>query len=247
MARKATDAAKSNEKLAQKAAKPADLRHVVIGALMRLAATRDWDSIELTDIAAEAELDLRSLRGLFPSKGAMLAGFSRMIDDELLAQDSTDMADEPVRERLFDLMMRRLDAFAPYKAGLTRIVPAISRNPVQLAAMNGVALNSWRYMLASAGIPTEDALGMVRVQGAVLVFSRVLDVWMRDEDEAMARTLATLDKQLDRAGRVMQGFENVHRMTAPLRGLASALCRAGSPVRRRERAEAEAADAGRAA
>jgi hypothetical protein len=88
---------------------------------------------------------------------------------------------------------------------------------------------------------------MVRVQGAVLVFSRVLEVWMRDEDEAMARTLAALDKQLDRAGRVMQGFENVHRMTAPLRGLASALCRAGSPVRRRERAETDAVDAGQAA
>jgi AcrR family transcriptional regulator len=236
MARKATASAKA----ADKAGKPADLRHVVIGALMRLAAARDWDMIELPDIAAEAGLDLRTLRGLFPSKGAMLAGFARMIDDELLSQDAADMVDEPVRERLFDLMMRRLDAFAPYKAGLTRIVPALSRNPVQLAAMNGVALNSWRYMLASAGIATEDPLGMVRVQGAVLVFSRVLDVWMRDDDPAMARTLAALDKQLDRAGRIMQGVENAHRMTAPLRGIASALCRAGSPMRRRERASGEA-------
>jgi hypothetical protein len=102
-------------------------------------------------------------------------------------------------------------------------------------------------LLASSGISTEDALGMVRVQGAVLVFSRVLEVWMRDDDPAMARTLAALDRQLDRAGRIMGGIENMHRMTAPLRGLASALCRAGSPVRRRERAETDAADSGAAA
>jgi AcrR family transcriptional regulator len=242
LARKASPAA-----TAKAPAKPADLRHVVIEALMRLAATRDWDLIELGDIAAEAGMDLRALRGLFPSKGAMLAGFSRMIDDQMLAQDSSDMADEPIRERLFDAMMRRLDAFAPYKAGLTRIVPALSRDPAELAAMNGVALNSWRYTLASAGVPTEDALGMVRVQGAVLVFSRVLEVWMRDDDPAMARTLAALDKQLDRAGQIMRGVENVHRITAPLRGLASALCRAGSPVRRRERADADSSDAGAAA
>ncbi len=40
----------------------------------------------------------------------------------------------------------------------------------------------------------------------------------------------------------MGGIENVHRATAPLRGLASALCRAGTRgVRRRERAEDGAA------
>ncbi len=136
---------------------------------MRLAADRGWAGIELTDIAAEAA-GPEDLRGLFPSKGAILGGFARMIDDELLAQTGDDMAAEPLRERLFDIMMRRLDALAPYRAGLARIVPAVKRNPAELAAMNGVALNSWRYMLAAANIPTADALGPVRLQGAVLLF-----------------------------------------------------------------------------
>ncbi len=221
---------------------PADPRKAAIEALMRLAADRGWAGIELTDIAAEAGLDLKTLRGLFPSKGAMLGGFARMIDDELLAQTGDDMAAEPLRERLFDIMMRRLDALAPYRAGLARIVPAVKRNPAELAAMNGVALNSWRYMLAAANIPTADALGPVRLQGAVLLFSRVLDVWLHDEDPGLARTLAVLDRELERAGKIMGGIENVHRATAPLRGLASALCRAGTRgVRRRERAEDGAA------
>jgi AcrR family transcriptional regulator len=217
--------------------KPADPRRAAIEALMRLAADRGWEGIELAEIAEEAGLDLKTLRGLFPSKGAMLAGFARMIDDELLSGSAGDMADEPLRERLFDVMMRRLDALSPYRGALARIVPAVKRNPAELAAMNGVALNSWRYMLASADIPTADALGPVRLQGAVLVFSRVLDVWLHDDDPGQARTLAALDRELDRAGKIMGGVESLHRLTAPFRGLARALCRAGDRTgRRRERA-----------
>ncbi|MGL4729386.1 MAG: TetR/AcrR family transcriptional regulator [Bosea sp. (in: a-proteobacteria)] len=224
-------------------ARPIDPRRTAIEALMRLSATRGWDGIELGEIATEADMDLKQLRGLFPSKGAMLAGFARMIDDELLSQPADEMHDEPLRERLFDVMIRRLDALGPYRAGLARIVPAVKRNPAELAAMNGVALNSWRYMLASANIPTADALGLVRLQGTVLVFSRVLDVWLHDEDAGQAKTLAALDRELTLAGKIMGGVENLHKMTAPLRGLASALCRAGDrSTRRRERADGAGPD-----
>lgn len=205
-----------------------------VEALMRLVAMRGWDGIELDEIAQEAGLDLKTLRGLFPSKGAMLGGFARIIDDAMLGQSAADMAQEPLRERLFDVMMRRIDALAPYKPALAKLIPALKLSPLELAAMNGVALNSWRYMLASANIPTADALGHLRLQGAVLVFGKVLDSWLKDDDEGLALTMATLDRELDKAGRIMGRFEDVHRLTAPLRGLMSSLCRKGS-ARRRER------------
>ncbi len=217
-----------------------DPRRAAIEALMRLTAERGWEGIELTEIAGEAGLDLVALRGLFPSKGAMLGGFARMIDDEILKQPADDMSAEPLRERLFDIMMRRLDALMPYKGALVRLLPAIRRNPLELAAMNGVALNSWRYMLASASIPTADALGQVRLQGAVLVFSKVLDTWVKEEDPTMPRTMAVLDRELDKAGRIMGQIENVHKLIAPLRGLLGSFCGRGT-TRRRERGEDAAA------
>jgi AcrR family transcriptional regulator len=215
----------------------ADPRKRAIDALMQLAATRDWDQIELTEIASEAGLSLQELRNLFPSKGAMLAGLARMIDDVVLAGDGTDMAAEPIKERLFDVMMRRIDAMTPYKPGLKRIIPALRRDPAALAAMNGVALNSWRYMLAASGVSTEDKLGMVRVQGAVLMFASVLNVWLDDDTPELERTMAALDRELVRGGKAMGRIEDVYRLTAPLRGLAQALCRGGRPMRRRERSE----------
>ncbi|TAJ31305.1 TetR/AcrR family transcriptional regulator [Bosea sp. (in: a-proteobacteria)] len=219
------------------ASKPVDPRRRAVDALMRLAAIRPWDAIELPDIASEAGLTLAELRGLFPSKLAMLGGITRIVDDAVLAESTDELAAEPIRERLFDLVMRRLDAMEPYKAGLRRIAPAIRRDPLALAALNKGAVNSWRYMLASAGIPTEDSLGHLRVQGAVLLMARVSEVWLDDEEPELSRTMARLDSELKTAGRIMARVEDVHRLTAPLRGIARALC-SGRPLkaRRRERA-----------
>jgi AcrR family transcriptional regulator len=220
------------------AATPADPRKQAVDALMRLAATRRWDEIELPDIAAEAGLSLVALRGLFPSKLAMLGGLARIVDDAVLAGASDDLAGEPVREKLFDLVMRRLDALAPYKAALKKIVPGLRRDPLTLAALNRGAVNSWRYMLASAGIQTEDALGGVRVQGAVLLMARVGEVWLHDDEPELSKTMARLDRELKTAGRIMARVEDVHRLTAPLRGLTRALCSGRRPhIRRRERAD----------
>ncbi len=219
-----------------------DPRKRAVEALMRLAETRGWSEIELGDIASEAGLSLGDLRGLFPSKGAMLGGFARMMDDVVLAGDGTDMSAEPAKERIFDIMMRRLDAMTPYKAALKRIVPILSRDPAALAALNGTALNSWRYMLASAGIATEDRLGMVRVQGAVLMFSQVVNTWLHDDEPGLDRTMAALDKVLVRGGKMMGRIEDLDRFAAPLRGLAQALCKGGRPMRRRARSEDGAGD-----
>jgi AcrR family transcriptional regulator len=220
------------------AAPAADLRRQVVEALMRLAATQPWSEIELGDVASEAGLPLAKLRDLFPSKLAMLGGLTRLVDEAVMADTSDDLAGESVRERMFDLVMRRLDALAPYKDALRKIAPAIRRDPLSMAALNRGAVNSWRYMLASAGIHTEDALGSVRVQGAVLLMARVSEVWLDDHEPELSRTMARLDRELKTAGWVMSRVEDVHRLTAPLRCLARALCSGRRPhVRRRERAE----------
>lgn len=216
---------------------PADPRKAVIEALMRLAANRRWSEIELGDIAAEAGLSLSALRGLFPSKLAMLGGLIRQIDEVVLAGASNDLASEPARERMFDLVMRRLDAMAPYRHALRRIVPALRCDPLALAALNRGAVNSWRYMLASADIPTEDALGAVRLQGAVLLMARVTETWLDDDEPELSRTMARLDRELKTAGWVLSRAEDIHRLTAPFRNLARAVCSRRRPEgRRRERA-----------
>ena len=198
-------------------------RDAVIDALMRLAESRPWSDIELQDIAQEAGISLADLRDMFPSKGAILGGLSRRIDRQVLEGTTNDLAGDPARERLFDVMMRRLDALAPYKRALKRISQGMRGDPLSLAAMNQLALNSQRYMLAAAGISTEDALGFLKLQGAVIIHANTLETWFDDEDPALARTMARLDREIRRGERVMERADDVRRLTAPFRALGQAL------------------------
>ncbi len=224
-----------------KPAKPAaSVKDRIIEALMELSAEREWDDFGLTDVATRAGVSLSEFRDAFPSKGAVLAGFARKIDHIVLAQENQTLADEAPRERVFDVLMRRLDAMAPYRKALRRIMAAVRSDPLTLAALNGVALNSQRYMLAAAGIRTEGPLGGLKVQGTVIAFARSLEVFLEDEDPGLSRTLAHLDGEIRRGERLMERAEDARRLTAPLRALGQAF----ADRARRRRSGARGADTG---
>jgi AcrR family transcriptional regulator len=218
---------------------PAPPRERIVEALMRLASDRPWNDIEIADVAAEAGVTLAEFRDCFPSKGAALGAFSRTIDKAVLAGSNDDLAGEPARERLFDVMMRRIDALAPYKRALRRIFYAVRRDPLALAALNRTALNSQRFMLAAAGISTEGPLGLLKLQGAAIVLANTLETWFADDDPALSRTMARLDRELRRGERVIERAEDVRRLTAPLRALGQAFWDGRARVRRRSAGAAE--------
>src|SRR5262249_37665981 len=129
-----------------------DPKNAIIDALLELASERSWEDIAISDIASRANVSLATFRDHFPSKGAVLAAFPRRIDHIVLDAVSGDMAGEPAKDRLFDVLMHRLDALAPYKLGLEAIYDWARRDPLAVAALNRVAVNSMRFMLEAAGI-----------------------------------------------------------------------------------------------
>src|SRR5271165_4970967 len=135
---------------------PSDARGKIVDALMELAGERRFEDISIRDICETAGVSLADFRDSFPSKAAVLAGFSRRIDRAVLAQDSGELADESPRERLFDILMRRLEAMAPYREGLREISAWLRREPAAALAMNQVVLGSMRFMLEAADIELDD-------------------------------------------------------------------------------------------
>lgn len=214
-----------------KAAPASSPRDRIIEALMELAAEREWADFGITDIAERAGLSLADFRDVFPSKGAVLAAFSRKIDRIVLDQTGKAMADEAPRERLFDILMRRLDALAPYRLALQSVVDWVRADPLSAAALNGVALNSMRFMLAASGIENEGPTGAVKLQGLVWAWWRVLDTWFEDDDPGFARTMAALDKELARGETWSARVDDLDRLVSPLRLIGRAL----ADTRRRKR------------
>lgn len=210
-------------------------RDKAIDALMALLAEHDFAEIGLAEIAGRAGLKLSQLRAEFGSPLAILAAHMKDIDRKVLDGGDTDMTDESPRGRLFDVLMRRLDALAPYKDAIRSLMRSARRHPSLALALNALALRSQAWMLEAAGINASGPRGALRAQGAALMFARVLSVWVHDDEEGLDRTMAALDRGLASAER-WSGF--VDDLCAIPR------CALRGPRRRRRhRGEEEAAEA----
>ena len=176
-------------------------RDKAIDALMALLAEHSFQQIGLAEIAGRAGLKLSQLRAEFGSTLAILAGHIKDIDRAVLAGGDADMAEEPARERLFDVLMRRLEALAPYKDAVRSILCSARRNAGLALALNTMAVRSQAWMLEAAGIGASGPRGALRAQGAALMFARVLSVWIDDDEPGLDRTMAALDRGLASAER----------------------------------------------
>ncbi len=185
-------------------------RHVIAGALA-LAARKRWKHISLADIAGEAKVPLSQVYGVFASKAAILAGFSRQIDGEVLAALDEAAAAAPPRERLFDVLMKRFDALNPHKEAVAGILGDSLTDP--LAVLCGLAQlgRSMAWMLEAAGINSAGPLGLARTKGLAVIYLSTLPVWFRDESPDMARTMAYLDKRLRQAESCVMAFQRPQR------------------------------------
>src|SRR5262245_48827894 len=183
--------------------KPA--RDLIVDAFMALLAEKPFERIGFAEIAAAADVSLSDLRGTFPSALAILAVQVRETDRAVLAGGDTDMAEEPPRERLFDVLMRRLEVLAPHKTAVRSLMRSASRNPGLALALNSLGVRSQQWMLTAADIAASGPRGMLRAQGLALLFASVLRTWVDDEDPGLARTMAALDRALAR-GQRWSGF-----------------------------------------
>jgi hypothetical protein len=181
----------------------------ILDAFLGRLATTPLDRNELTEVAEDAGVSLARLREAYGSRLEMLAAFDRRIDLEVLEKDDPAMASEPGRDRLFDVLMRRLDALAPYREAVRMLDRSVRRDPsLALAVMPGV-IRSMGFMLAAARVPTAGRRGRLRAQGLALAWSRIVPVWLDDTDPGLARTLVAVDREIGRATRADRMLDRV--------------------------------------
>jgi AcrR family transcriptional regulator len=176
-------------------------REKIIAAFMALLAEKRFEQVGFGDIAARAGVTLATARTEFGSTLAILAAHMKELDRKVLGGEESDMAEEPPRERLFDVLMRRIEAMAPHREATRSLMKSASCNPGLAFALNGLAVRSQTWMMTAAGVDAAGPRGMIRAQGLAALFASVLRTWVDDDDEGSARTLAALDRALARGQR----------------------------------------------
>lgn len=195
-------------------------RDALVNAFLVLLAERPYGSFDMAEVAQRAGLALAEARSAFADLPDLLAGFSRLIDRQVLAEggpESDDFAGEGPHERLFEVLMRRLDALEPHRAAIRSLLSSARRDPLLALHLLRNAERSQRWMLAAAGIDGAGLRGAVKAKGLAALFGRVVETWLDDEDPGLSRTMAKLDEDLRRGEKMLGTLDDLAFLAAPWR------------------------------
>ena len=183
----------------------------LISLAFLLVAERGWCRFSFTELARRAGVPLARVYAELPSRGALLRGLGRRLDAQMFELEQAELDGMTPRERVFELVMRRLDAMAPYKEGLRAVAQAVPRDPaLLLAAGCNVGLLS-RRLLDATETANGPAVAAVARRVIGMIYVRTFRVWLDDATPDMARTLAELDRRLQQAEEVARWVRGLGR------------------------------------
>jgi ubiquinone biosynthesis protein COQ9 len=186
----------------------------LIAALWCVIAAHGWPRLTMRRLAAEAGTDTATLRERFPTRLDLLLLHGRVMDQAVLAGTIPGQGGS-ARDRVFDVLMRRLDAMQPHREGILRLFEDMRRDPaiaLALAPYIGIAM---RWMLEAAEIEAKSCQARLLAMGLAGVWLATIRAWARDGSPDMGATMAALDSALDRAERIARPLGLLRGETAP--------------------------------
>jgi ubiquinone biosynthesis protein COQ9 len=190
----------------------AEFDTALVTAAFRLAGEDGWRAVSVASAARAAGLSLAEARGRFSSRDAILMRFGQLADQAALLDAPSE---GPVRDRLFDLLMRRIDVLQAHRAGVTALLRALPTNPPLALLLACATKRSMRWMLQGAGIAATGPRGELQVRGLLAVWLWAVRAWERDESEDLSGTMAAIDTALRRAEQISSWLHGRRAPTAP--------------------------------
>lgn len=187
-----------------------DIHDRLMDAALARAAAGGWDQASLAAIAGDAGVSLVDAYDTFPTRLSLLSGLLARTDRRVLEDGPADPDDNP-RDRLFDIVMRRFDALAADRDGVIAIIHALPGDPLTALQLAPGFATSLSWMLEAARLPAAGLIGSLQVKGLGIVYLATLRTWLDDDSIDMAKTMAALDRNLQRADSL------VSRLPGPLR------------------------------
>jgi len=174
-------------------------RAAMADAALKLAAERPWRELSLGDLAAAAG---RPCADFYP---AVLEDALEAVEErfDFEVGEAVRASEGPVRDRLFDLAMRRFEAMEPHRAALTAISHTVERDPTAAVRLIGAGLRSARWLLTLAGLSSEG-LAAARAPALAWVLADARRAWLKDDAGDFARTMVALDRGLRRMESIAQ-------------------------------------------
>ncbi|RVT99604.1 TetR family transcriptional regulator [Rhodovarius crocodyli] len=181
--------------------------------LWAAVAEHGWHGATLSRIAQAGGVTLGELRKLGRGPLDLLALHGAAVDQAVL-DGTVPTEGESTRDRLFDVLMRRLDAMQPHREGVLRLLKDLPLNPPLALWLGCEVQRSMGWMLEAAGVDSRGAFGRLRAKALAGVWAYTVRAWAKDESADMSATMAALDKALDKLEQAAKSLDPFARKKA---------------------------------
>jgi AcrR family transcriptional regulator len=173
----------------------------LLAAAFALIGDEGWRGFSFATLARRTGVSRLEIYRQFRSRDALLAALNRRADEAMLAVDEAELAGLPPRDRVFELLMRRLEALVPYRAGLARLARD-ARDPCVVLLTACRLERSFLWLQDAAGLRHRGLRASLARRFLGLAYARAVQVWFDDEGADLGKTMAELDRQLRRVQNV---------------------------------------------
>ena len=184
-----------SEKQRNKAESP-DRKIILIDTTLSLAGELGWPSVTLQLIGKTANVPLSEVSAIFSSKWDILEAFRERTDLLLTAGKSANLSWQSAKDRLFDILMARIEIIEPWKAGIGSIARHAVAQPITGIRLF-ISLNkSMECMIEHVNAKIQGPGKLIQSRGLTLIYLLVLRRWIGDHSSDLGPTMAELNERL---------------------------------------------------
>ncbi len=166
-----------------------------LDAALDLAGQEGWRGLTLRAIAERAGKPLAELPPDVSAPADLLDLYGARLDQAMLAASGDFGPHDPVRDRLFEIVMARFDAMKGEKAAMAAALRDLRWEVSAAAPVLRAMVRFARLALEASGVSAGGWRGALRVRRLSSTFEAVLRVWVFD-DEGQSKTMAALDEKI---------------------------------------------------
>jgi AcrR family transcriptional regulator len=189
---------------------PVDQARRALGqAALHLLSEMPFAELDLDQIIAATEVEADLAKRLYQDKLEVVETGLANFDSDLAETLALDIAEDhisTVREKIFEGLIQRFEAYRSHKAAIRALNAASVSNPKVALIMVNRLNHAMAQLLEVTGGGGVGLIGRMRAKGLTGVCLAVLKDWLRDDTPDMSETTRLLDQRLKQAESLATSF-----------------------------------------
>ena len=165
-----------------------------------LLKNKNWNDLSLEEIKKKSKI--QKFDKLIKNKKAIIKKINEYFDYKLSFR-LKNMEQSNNKDMIFEILMMRFDILQKYRKGILSIFNSFKGKPQDLVFLLPNIIDSIILMVNYTNVSTKGIKGQLKIKGIVIIYISSFFAWMNDDTPSLDKTMITLDKNLDQAGKIL--------------------------------------------